>query len=263
MLSEQLPKCVCGSHDYSGGGGYVGPDLAYSSFKCNSCGRSALELHPWVFFDRNTGVEKDDRVMSDYINDVVLPFRREQEELRKTRAFPTTNTLLPQIPDALSVFVVHGGEDQGKYWTELDRDESAKAPLPVDPIAVRHREFWGPVVESTGAHEIPNQYYNDQNNLEPWYEFKVPTLDATIQFGPRKRVLVIRVTGDKDFRVSKIAELAEKDNTTFYADDQWQPWDAKRARHMEVHAWGKDKFDSYLSWIMFELGRTAGDERAQ
>jgi len=249
MLAETLPACLCGEHNYEGGGGYVGPGLAYTGFSCKNCNRRFMELHPWLFVNRDAN-PVDERSIERYVNAVILPFRRELEEKDKL------SRMTPQIPENLVVY-----HRSGDTWEELDRVASASIPLPVDPIAVKHREFWADIVKDVGAREIPNEYYSDHSNNEPWYEYKV--IDAIIKFGPRKRVLTIKVERDKPFEVKNIAAAAKEDGTSYWADGSWHQWDAVSAKTIEVHAWGKEKFDQYLAHIMFGLGKTQGGENRE
>ena len=210
MLSENLPKCICGKHNYSGGGGYCGPDLAYTNFKCDFCGRYVMELHPWVFFSSES---KDDTILTNYINKVILPLHRQMQEDKNLDHYP------PQIPKGVDIYE-RAERDSEREWILLDRFHSQDSPLPIDPIAVHHQELWKETVEKTGAKEIPNQYYNDHLNNQPWYEFDEH--GATIQFGPRKRVLVIRVNHSTHFNVMDIAKKAEEDSVTYTADRTWK-----------------------------------------
>jgi len=233
MLAENLPRCVCRKHNYIGGGGYIGPNLSYTNFKCNSCQRYVIELYPWIFFSSE---KEHGNTLMDYINKVILPLRRQMKE-EDIHLHP------PQIPQDVDIY-----ERVEAGYIIFDHKICQNFPLPVDPIVTKHRELWGPVVEAMQAKEIPNKYYKDINNKEPWYEFNYH--DATIRFGPRKRVYSIQVGHPTKFNVVEISKLAEKDGTSFWIDDSWHQFNADQASSMEIHAWGKEKFDIYLDMIM-------------
>jgi len=260
MLKEDLPNCICGSHDYSGGGGYCGPGLSYTSFSCCNCGRYVMEIHPWVFYSLES---KNEKTLEDYVNDVIMPLLRVMRE-EKTLLTP------PQIPECMNVFLrirddsddgvtmsLGKGEkeytpsDKSRDWVLIDSESTKDLSMPVDPIGVKHREFWKDTVETTEATEIPNQYYNDRKNNEPWYTFVEK--GAKITYGPRKRVISIKVERESPFMISAIAKLAERDDTSFWADEDWHNFDKTQASAIEIHAWGKEKFDEYLQTIRDSL----------
>jgi len=252
MLSESLPQCLCGYHHYDGGGGSLGGEIAYTLFKCTHCGRRAFVLEgPSELLLLDTRVGQDGKLKEDYINNILITAIRASREAKEPHVVP------PQLPDCITAFY---REPDGQ-WNKVDHLASRKIPVPPDPVRVYHDKFWGELLEklqlSGAVHEIPNRYYDDRNNLEPWYEMRAPE-GQILRFGPRKHVLAIQVTGDAPFECEGIAKAAKKDNVTFNADNQWQPWDQKKAKDIEVHAYGKEKFVSYFGWIMWDLGRTMG-----
>jgi len=190
-------------------------------------------------------VAQDPKIMMDYINDIVLPSLRASEESRK-------EMIPPHLPNTLEARI-----QRGNQWFRVNHVESQKLPIPEDPIKVHHEEFWSTKLKHMGlseaVHKIPNRYYDDAKNNEPWFEMKGPG-GQVIRFGPRKRVYSIQVTSEIPFRIEKIAEAAKADNVTFTADDRWHGWDAKEAKDMEVHAWAWEKFTAYFACILLDLG---------
>jgi hypothetical protein len=245
MLSEELPDCICGIHNYGGGGGMISPGFANSNFICNECRRGTMVLqygqHCSVLLADTMPAPKGDKVLVDYVNDILIPSLRASLEKGERASTP------PQIPIQVTVMLrLESG------WEKVDRDLSASLEIPPDPIRTKHDEYWGGLLKQLGwkdtAKEIPNRYYNDRNNNEPWYE--VNDLNGrTIRFGPRKRVISIEMEAEKPFSCELISEAAKKDDTSYWNDDHWHLWDATTATKLCVHAWGKEKFIEYMGLI--------------
>jgi len=249
MLAEQLPNCLCTARHYTGGGGSIGGEISYTCFKCADCGRGAfvIEGHSPLFLI-DTEADQPPKLMTDYINNVLITAIRASRAAKEERVIP------PQLPDSVTVCYL---EHSNVLWHKVDHLASQKIPVPLDPIRIDHDVFWGKLIDKMGLtqsiKEIPNRYFDDQLKLEPWYEMIVD--DKVIRFGPRKRVMSIQVTSEEPFLCEGIAKAAKRDNVTFEADGRWQPWDTKEAKSIEVLAWGEEKFISYFEWIMWDLGR--------
>lgn len=187
------------------------------------------------------------------VRDVAGP---ETEKLRREAWTRFKAPLPPQLPASLRVFA-RGAES----WTEIEHAACAVVKIPRDPIRVRHDEYWGCrfaeiqtlVGKPVQRKEIPNQYYQDVNNLEPWFAFDHNGLNFVV--GPRKRVYAIKVTSTKPFAVARIAERAKADGVTYTSDGEWQG-EGRTAQSIEVHAWTKEKLLEYLG-LIFEETRSA------
>lgn len=111
-------------------------------------------------------------------------------------------------------------------------------PLPPDPLRVRWDAFWTGVFDQlatdTGLHvdrqEIPNRYYPDPTNAEPWWTFNLGGITFTI--GPRKRVFSIEMSSNAPFSDKALSEAAAADSVTFSTKAIWQ--DAATA---EINQW--------------------------
>ena len=255
MLSDQLPACLCGSRKYNGGGGSFGSELSYTCFRCAECDRNVFVIEdqiPLLLMDTNASEKSP--IMMDYINNTLMTAIRASREAHEDRVMP------PQLPAKVTACYL---AKKAIQWQKIDHEESLKFPVPKDPIRVRHDQYWDELLTKMcfkkDVHEIPNRYYNDTLNLEPWFEVQVD--GRTIRFGPRKRVIAIQVTSEKTFLCEGIAKAAKRDNVTFEADGHWQPWDTKEAKSIEVHAWDEEKFISYFGWIMWDLGRDYGTRK--
>lgn len=261
MLAEELPKCLCGANNYHGGGGCIG-HISYTNFMCSTCGRTVFVLETWarvLVTDTSScnGEPKPawwGKVMEDYINGPLIATVRTAKEAND----PTPK--IPQLPPELTAY-----RWIDKQWVLVDREESQRIPVPVDPIRLKHDKFWRALLEKMGlkdsVKEIPNRYFDDRQNLEPWFE--LDHLGTIIRFGPRKRVFAIQVTSETPFECSGIAKAAKRDDVTFVADEVWKPDNRAEAKSIEVHAWGEEKFVSYFGWIMWDLGRTKGEARKE
>jgi hypothetical protein len=260
MLAEKLPKCLCGAHNYQGGGGCIGGEISYTNFICGTCQRNVFILEERVpillteTYQRFRDTSHWPTVMYNYINGPLMSAIRAAKE---TKSPP----IPPQLPDELTAYRMTDNQERG--WVLFDRDICRQTPVPKDPIRVHHDEFWDELLTKMDLKncviEVPNRYYDDHLNLEPWFEFTAPG-GQVIRFGPRKRVLAIQVTSEKPFLCEGIAKAAKLDNVTFEADGRWQPWDTEEAKSIEVHAWNEESFTAYFGWIMWDLGRTAGTE---
>lgn len=133
---------------------------------------------------------------------------------------------------------------RGLGWDLVE--PSADAEMPKDPLRVGHdayfEEVFNAVQAATGQsftpERIPNKYYRDLTNSEPWYEFTVGS--ASFMVGPRKRVINITFSATKPFNteaMDTLGKMAETDKVTFSArDDQ-----------VTIHAWTKAKTIEYLT----------------
>lgn len=145
----------------------------------------------------------------------------------------------PQVPSTLVAFTrLHG------RWRECAREETARLLVPLDPIRIRHDEYWEEVFKALAplADIKPLMTDNEYcgSRLEPWYQFDVN--GALFTVGPRKRVANIRVvfpdgpTPD----LSGIAAVARRDDVTF-----------EMGSHGGIiHAWNKFRLVEYLTILI-------------
>src|SRR5690606_11999876 len=121
------------------------------------------------------------------------------------------------------------------------------------PIRVRHdRDFdqifarLEQVMGSTiNRHEVPNRYFDDITNCQPWYQFYLGNAEFVV--GPRKRVIVIEVTAEQPFNVSGLRlKAVATDKVTYYAEPEGL---STMATKVGVHAWGRDKAVEYISLV--------------
>lgn len=182
----------------------------------------------------------------------------------RSRGHVGNSTLLcpltpPKMPACLTIYV-----RDGKSWQCVDRTESAELEVPPDPRRRAHDWRFGNIFASLRAGgtvgrdgrgierspfdiqpvEIPNQYYDDRNNSEPWYTFQYGGRKFTV--GPRKRVLNITIESEQPFATRRLRVLAERDDVTYDADDVWKS-KAEEAKVVTIHAWGAEKFVEYLA----------------
>jgi len=161
----------------------------------------------------------------------------------------------PMLPGLDGRLVVRTG-NKSDGWVVMDASVCREAELPQDPIRVRHDKYFDRVfaaIEEIVGHpvereEIPNQYYSDQNNNEPWFECRdiLPLFRLTI--GPRKRVINIKVECHNLFCVERIRDLAAADNVTYENEGVWKG-DRALSTCIVVHAWTQAKTIEYLRAI--------------
>lgn len=89
MLEQELPDCVCGTHDYEGGGGTFGGSLCTQGFTCLSCGRQLMVIDgyymgPHAFFPRDEDTQLGEDVM-EYINGPMMATWRTHEAIVNER----------------------------------------------------------------------------------------------------------------------------------------------------------------------------------
>jgi len=181
------------------------------------------------------------------------------------------------LPEGVIAYVSRAGE-----W---DRAETVTGELPADPLRVRWDTYFDEVFSQVamlidGAitrTEIPNRYYDDKLQAEPWWQFNIE--GTTFVVGPRKRVINVDIIFAKPTDVSTLRAIAETDKVTFstkgavddevkkYLDahmddvdkDDWAAHDAAIdkivARHPEdapatsvcIHARTQEKLVEYLT----------------
>ncbi|MBU2007448.1 MAG: hypothetical protein KKF08_18925 [Gammaproteobacteria bacterium] len=96
-------------------------------------------------------------------------------------------------------------------------------PYTVEPIRIEHDKFFTKVFATLermhnvklDRAEIPNQYWKDMGNIEPWYTFQVGKLSLTV--GPRKRVVNVTAQSDVAFNVAKLRDAARLAKVTYSA----------------------------------------------
>lgn len=156
--------------------------------------------------------------------------------------------LPPQLPESLTMYLYA----KKNKWHKVDPYKTKDLPIPPDPIRVAHDTYFDDVFyeleKKFGAIDrtrVRNRYTGAQN--QPWYEFKIKNF--VFVFGPRKRVTAIQATTEGIIATKNIRSIAVADNTTYYADGDWQS-DIPRAKKIEVHAWTKDKLIEYLTILI-------------
>lgn len=144
-------------------------------------------------------------------------------------------------------------------WEPVDMD-ATRAPMPQDPRRVATLAYfaavWNRVREATGIDvtpvvEIPNGYYDDVNQSEPWFSFARE--GRTYRIGWRKRVVNIDVAGSDTSTTDAraICRIAKADQTTHTVEGEWSPSNpSERAKEVTVHAWSQDKVVEYLSVLL-------------
>ncbi len=250
MLAKDIRGCLCGVHNWGGGGGEVSPGFTSTQFRCKECDRYAVVLStsgcgPFLLMDRYANIKAGDS-MFDYINEVLTPACRAAEANNKEEGM-----LPPRLPDNLMAWVrrIEDEPEDSDDWLEIDHEFSQSLLIPIDPIRKRHDSYWKEIIDELGVivKEVPNRYYKDTNNIEPWYKCD-DHLGAEIIFGPRKRVVSLSVYpidkeevkefGPLDF--TEIRELAASDKVTF---------NDRGFGGIEIHAWNREKFVEYFRVI--------------
>jgi hypothetical protein len=211
-----------------------------------------------------TNAGLSERVIN-WFNDIVLPTWR-SNCTAGTPVYGERVPVPPRVPgNDVIVWVEHvtaaGDETQLAYkrdpssceWRRIDPDATQNMAIPPDPIRVNHDAFFKEIFDTVGIpararKEVPNRYYKDTSNKEPWYAIKLGEVQFTV--GPRKRVInieLIRPDG-KDFGDSTtspfdydvLSDLAKKDQVTYSSTE----------RSILIHAWGKDKAIEYLGILV-------------
>jgi hypothetical protein len=199
--------------------------------------------------------------MFDYINDrLFVQWRSMEEEAKKVYGDTGAKGECP-IPPECSGMVEIMFRKTDEEWEPILPHDTIGVEVPVDPIKLRHDEHWIETFRKLeldgGLHSqfrtgdvkrIPNQYYDDKANNEPWFEFMLH--GAKFVVGPRKRVVSIEVEKEEPFPVGNIADLAREANTSYWADDDWHNWDQPEAKKLVVHAWNQENVIRYIGAII-------------
>lgn len=165
----------------------------------------------------------------------------------------------PRMP--LDMIAYNGVQTlNGPRWDRLDpRDpKSANAETPADPIRVAHEQAFEQIfaeIERTTdflceAERIPNKYFDDKYDREPWFTFGVGSGQVVI--GPRKRVISIQGKRPEAFDVRALRDVAKADGVTWYNADAWQG-EPDTATTCEIHAWNREKAVQYLTLLIASL----------
>lgn len=255
MLPEDMPRCECGKRNYSSGGGMVSHDIVSQQFNCSSCNRMSLYVYLFgysaILYMKEPPREHHRRDASankvfDYVNEHLVSFARwNAAKSARPELLPTP----PSLPKEVVCKLIR----PNGLWCAVDHEESAKVPPFVDPIRARHDERWAALHEKLGfqdAQPTMNRYFPDFKNLEPWFTKSIEGAD--LLYGPRKRVDSIEVTPKKAVNISRIAELAEKDRTTFYTEGQTlgEKEGELFATKFVIHAWSDEKVIEYMNLIV-------------
>lgn len=179
-----------------------------------------------------------------------------REQLRRDVWTMIEPPLPPKLPPSIRIFRLGGGK-----WTEVDHAASALLEIPTDPIRLHHDAFWKRIFETLATRgyalspkHAPNGYYNDVNNLEPWFAFEHKDVEYLV--GPRKRVISITaksklhlLSDPRPFSVERLAALATADSTTYAPEGGIF---VKATTEVTVHAYGKEKTIEYLTTLFEE-----------
>lgn len=199
--------------------------------------REAGLLHVQVA--ERCGLDPKKTTFYDLPAEVQDEIERKRDEIRVKTWYSKDAPLPPKLPRSILAYREYGDES----WELIDHDECEKLEVPKDPIRVSHDAWWNAIFSALEARygviarmEIKNKYFDDKNNLEPWYEFTIRNVDFVV--GPRKRVDCIDAFG-KALNRDAIVAIATKDNVTFI----------DRPGGFTIHAWGKEKTIEYISAI--------------
>lgn len=142
-------------------------------------------------------------------------------------------------------------------WEPVDM-EATRASMPPDPRRVATLVYfdtvWNRVRETTGIDvgpvaEVPNGYYNDVNESDPWFSFTVA--GRTYRVGRRKRVVSVGVdAGAAPINARALQRVAKADQTTFDFTALRHPTKVQESSAVTVHAWSQDKVVEYLAVLL-------------
>lgn len=262
MLPENMPLCECGIRDYLPGGGMLAGPISTSQFSCKRCLRMSLYVYLYGYAavlyvteaaTGTTAKEDESRPVFNYVNDVLISFARSQASNRREGGPRELLSMPPNLPADVTCKLLH----TDGCWYPVDHELSAQVPMPVDPIRIRHDARWAKIHETLNLGDVPrtkNGYGEDKLNLEPW--FKLELDNATIKYGPRKRVDSIEVSAKTLFDVTRISALGASDGVTYYDnfDNDADVSLSKRfASSLTIHAWTDEKFVEYMTAILDSL----------
>jgi hypothetical protein len=183
---------------------------------------------------------------------LVTPFRDTWKELESRSPGFVCQELPPQVPELLTVrvgFYIAGLGEACAWSPPVSHEQTKDLPIPEDPRRRCHDEVfqgvWKELRDKGYAFpvptEIPNEYFNDSNNVEPWFTFKRGKETFTV--GPRKRVISIHIKAPKFSArglISIVNALGKRDDTTHETGPT----------SVLIHAWGRDKLVEYLTALM-------------
>jgi hypothetical protein len=258
------PACECGATDWEERGGVFG-GLCQRNYKCKNCNRAGVSIsgHGGNIFMTAAMPGAMTEKAIDWFNSTVLPSWRSN----CTTGIPKYGERVPTPPrvpgEDVIVWIEHVTPSGDSFplvhqmrpdtsWERVDPESTQSLPIPPDPIRVNHDALFNSIFLAVGIpesarKEIPNRYYNDKSNKEPWYSIRIGEVEFTV--GPRKRVIAIELTrpDGKDFDEGQhpfghriLNDLATKDRTTYSASEAT----------ISVHAWGKDKAIEYLGILV-------------
>lgn len=250
-MKKELPDCICGANNWQSHGGAMG-ELYQSGFRCKSCPRESMQISASggnLFMIASMSRIRD--VVFDWFNDVVLPTWR-ANCITGVPQYGERVPVPPRIPGDDVVVWINRVSTSGSSWERVCAADTQNLPIPTDPIRLRHDEVFGRILDAVGipAHKrvvIPNQYYKDTRNKEPWYRIELGSVVFIV--GPRKRVIQSELgrkdgepfdTGSTPFGHTLLDEVAKRDATTHTSD----PF------RIIIHAWDSDKAVEYLNILM-------------
>jgi hypothetical protein len=140
-------------------------------------------------------------------------------------------------------------------WTRIKPEDTAHLPVSPDPIRVRHDRIFNEIfttvrlgldIKFDRITMIPNEYFDDKYQRQPWYTLEVGNGDIVI--GPRKRVIEIRALMKEPhmrMNVEELLSMADQDGVTWNCSGP-----PRAASACEIHAWGQAKATEYLSVLI-------------
>lgn len=239
-MNDDLPKCQCGGR-WDEAGGQIG-GICQRNYRCSDCKRQSMHLSAaggnLFLISAPPHIDISQRAI-DWVNNIVLPTWRSN----CTAGTPNYGERVPTPPrvpgDDVHVWLHHvtaAGDETDlefrlnnatKTWEQVNPSTTQNMALPIDPIRVNHDAFFKDVFDAVGIpervrKEIPNRYYKDRNNNEPWYQIEMGEIVMIV--GPRKRVINIEMkrkddgpldSGPYPFDYTVLDEVAKRDNVTY------------------------------------------------
>lgn len=253
--TKSIPACECGAPDWDEGD-VVWGGLNQRNYKCKACDRSAISVAGAggnIFMVAARPGTVPERVF-DWFNSIVLATWRANCTIGSPK-YGERVPLPPRIPgDDVIVWIHHVSSSDSKpsVWERVDPESTKYLAIPPDPIRVDHDALFSSIFSAVGIpesaqKEIPNRYYKDTANKNPWYSIRIGEVEFVV--GPRKRVISIEIRridgkdfdeGSYPFDYRILDALASKDHVT-YSDSP---------SCISIHAWGKDKAIEYLGILV-------------
>jgi hypothetical protein len=210
--------------------------------------RRKFEESQWWEFSMANGTNPN-VVPAKWPKDKLEEFHKVADEYMKTDAYrrPLADAppvMPPRVPDDLAVWL-----STKDGFVPVDPKAVRDLPVPEDPILTRHKAYWGRIFAAVeillgtsipDRTEIPNQYWDDPNHIEPWYTFLWHGYKVVV--GPRKRVNVVEMVGPPVEVLNYVTRMGKRDETTYSAG----------GGSALIHAWGDVKTVEYLVEMLRE-----------